>query len=196
MSSNMMIRLATEQDAEALLSIYSTYVTKTAITFEYDIPSIEEFQSRIKLISERYPYLVLEQHNQIVGYAYASTFKARAAYDWAVETTIYLDEQCKGNGLGRQLYTALENVLKHQNIINLNACITYQSLPYVSEVSEAFHAKLGYNKVAHFTKCGYKFDRWFDVIWMEKFINEHIVNPVPFIPIRHLQADVLNTLLQ
>lgn len=187
--------MATLQDAEHLLAIYAPYVTSSAITFEYTIPTLEEFKSRMQTTMQRFPYLVILQNNKVCGYAYASFFKPRAAYDRAVETTIYLDQDCKGSGLGKKLYLALEAVLKQQHVINLNACITPASPPYVDGTSVLFHQKLGYSKVAHFTKCGYKFEQWFDVIWMEKFINEHSVNPPPFIPISELNKQDINHML-
>ena len=102
------IRIATAEDAEALLAIYAPYVRDTAITFEYRVPSLEEFRRRIEATLEKYPYLALEDGGEILGYAYAAPFKERAAYDWAVETTIYLRPDARGKGCGRTLYEALE----------------------------------------------------------------------------------------
>ena len=119
------IRTARESDAPALLAIYAPYVENTAITFEYDVPSIEEFTSRIHHTLEKYPYLVAEKNSQILGYAYASPFHERAAYDWAAETSIYVDQNCKHMGIGRLLHDALEQTLKAQGILNMNACIAY-----------------------------------------------------------------------
>jgi phosphinothricin acetyltransferase len=189
MNTEISIRMATEADAEEILEIYSPYVTDTAITFEYDIPSVAEFSRRIQNTLQRYPYLVALEEERIVGYAYASAFKERAAYNWAVETTIYLKQDCKGRGLGKRLYLALEDILKSQNIINLNACIAYTSAYdlHLDNTSMAFHEHLGYSKVAHFTKCGYKFGGWYDMIWMVKMLGEHPDSPAPFIPITKLQ---------
>lgn len=195
MSTSPVVRVATVEDTEAILNIYAPYVESSAITFEYDVPSIDEFQKRITTTLQRYPYLVAMQNNTICGYAYASPYKTRAAYDWSVETTIYLAPNSKGSGIGRLLYTKLEQLLKAQNVVNLNACITPASAPYVDATSELFHAKLGYNKVAHFTRCGYKFQRWFDVIWMEKFINDHAKKPAPFIPFSQLLESDIDQLL-
>ena len=89
------IRTAVRQDAEALLQIYAPYVKNTAITFEYDVPSVEEFAGRISKVLQKYPYLVAEVNGEPVGYAYAGPFKERAAYDWAVETTVYVRENMK-----------------------------------------------------------------------------------------------------
>ena len=188
-SNNIIVRMATEADAEELLNIYAPYVTDTAITFEYDIPSVAEFSQRIKDTLQMYPYIVALENNCIVGYAYASAFKKRAAYDWAVETTVYLKQDCRGKGLGKMLYLALEEILKRQNIINLNACIAYTSTEdkHLDKTSAAFHEHLGYAKVAHFTKCGYKFGTWYDMIWMEKMLGEHPASPDPVIPITQIQ---------
>ena len=181
--------MATEADAEEILKIYAPYVLDTAITFEYDIPSAAEFSQRIQDILQKYPYIVALEENRIVGYAYATAFKERAAYDWAVETTVYLRQDCKGKGLGKRLYLALEDVLRRQNIINLNACIAYApgADKHLDNTSVAFHEHLGYTKVAHFTKCGYKFGTWYDMIWMEKTLSAHPDKPEPVIPIAEIQ---------
>jgi L-amino acid N-acyltransferase YncA len=170
-----MIRKATVSDAEQILDIYSYYIKETAITFEYDIPSIEEFRSRIENTLKKYPYLVEEEDGKILGYAYAGTFKDRAAYDWSVETSIYVDKDLKKKGVGRKLYEALEKALAEQEIINLYACIAYpiEEDEYLTKNSVDFHAHLGYELVGRFHKCAYKFDRWYDMVWMEKFIGEH-----------------------
>ena len=178
------IRSATLQDAKVLLDIYAPYVEKTAITFEYDIPSVEEFASRIQKTKERYPYLVAERDGELLGYAYVSAFKERAAYDWAVETSIYLKEDQKGQGLGRMLYEALEDAVKSQNILNLYACIGYPEVEdeYLTKNSVEFHYHMGYRMIGEFKKCGYKFNRWYNMVWMEKFIGEHDENPKEIVP--------------
>ncbi|WP_063602178.1 GNAT family N-acetyltransferase [Clostridium coskatii] len=187
--TNVTMRMATKADAKEILDIYEPYVRNSAISFEYDVPSIEEFTERINNILKKYPYIVAVDNNQIIGYAYVSSFKERVAYDWAVETTIYLSQDCRGKGVGKKLYLALEKILKRQNIINLNACIAYTTTDnaYLTNASMYFHEHLGYRKVAHFTKCGYKFGNWYDMIWMEKIIGEHSENPKPVIPISDLQ---------
>ena len=113
MTSPLTIRTASVSDAPALLSIYAPYVEKTAVTFEYTVPSPEEFQTRIAHTLDRYPYLVAERNREIIGYAYASAFKERAAYDWAVETSVYVSENARGTGAGTTLYKALELSLIH-----------------------------------------------------------------------------------
>ena len=119
------IRTAAPSDAAALLSIYAPYVTKTAITFEYVVPSIDEFRGRITHTLRKYPYLVAEAKDEILGYAYAGSFVDRAAYDWSAEATIYIRQDLHRLGLGRLLYDALEAVLRKMNILNVYACIAY-----------------------------------------------------------------------
>lgn len=171
----MIVRTAKLSDAEEILSIYAPYVEQTAITFEYDVPSLDEFRGRIEKTLEKFPYLVAEDEGGIVGYAYAGVFKGRAAYDWCVETTIYVKMNLRGKGIGKVLYDVLEQQLKEQGILNLNACISWVDTPneYLTHQSPQFHEHLGYRKCAHFHQCGYKFGRWFDMIWMEKLIGEH-----------------------
>lgn len=186
------IRVATPQDAEALLAVYAPYVTDTAITFEYEVPSLTEFRERIRHTLERYPYLVMEQDGEILGYAYAGPFKERAAYDWAVETTIYVKQGMKKQGIGRKLYQALEDTLIRQNILNLNACIGYPTVEdeYLTRNSMEFHQHLGYRLVGQFYQCGYKFGRWYDMVWMEKLVGEHGVEPVREKPFPELQQEL------
>lgn len=177
-TSKITIRAASEYDAEVLLNIYAPYIRETAITFEYDIPTVEEFAERIRHTLNRYPYLVAECEGEIVGYAYASSFHERAAYDWAAETSIYVSMDKKRLGIGVKLYEVLEKMLKKQGILNLNACIAcpIENDPYLTRDSVAFHEKMGYRIVGHFSKCGYKFNRWYDMVWMEKHIGEHKEN--------------------
>ena len=104
MKNNIIIRVASTEDAQTLLEIYRPYVEHTAITFEYDVPDIEEFMNRIKNTQKTYPYLVAEYQGEILGYAYAGAFKERAAYDWAVETSIYVRQNQKRMGVGSLLY--------------------------------------------------------------------------------------------
>ena len=179
----MLIRSVRESDAQALLSIYAPYVTGTAVTFEWETPTEEEFRRRIKGISERYPYLVLENQGRIQGYAYASSFKGRAAYDWAVETTIYLSPSSRGKGYGKALYEALEKELARRHFLNAYACISFleDADPYLTQASPRFHAKMGYTRCGTFHRCGYKFGRWYDMIWMEKSLGEHDKNPLPIL---------------
>ena len=174
-----MIRDVKETDAKAIQAIYAPYVEQTAVTFEYNVPSEEEFRRRIETVMQKYPWIVAETDRRIVGYAYASAFKPRDAYQWAVETSIYVDSGMKHCGIGRQLHEALEQRLKAQGILNMNACISFiePEDEYLTQDSIRFHEQLGYRRVAHFHQCGKKFGRWYDMIWMEKLIGEHIQTP-------------------
>lgn len=180
----MTIRVARVEDAEEILKIYGPYVEKTAISFEYEVPSVEEFKNRISNTLKKYPYLVAEENNEITGYCYLSPFKTRAAYDYSVETTIYIREDLKGKGIGKSLYNKLEEYAKMQNIKNLNACIATCETEdeTLSNASSRFHEHLGYRLVGEFRNCGYKFDRWYNMVWMEKIIGEHTGSPGPLIP--------------
>ena len=182
MNETLIIRMANELDAKEIRAIYKPYVMHTAITFEYEVPTVEEIKERIKKTLKKFPYLVAVKDGCIVGYAYASSFKERAAYSWAVETSIYIKQECRAGGIGKKLYLALEEILKKQNIINLNACIAYPN-----PGSIGFHEYFGYKTVGHFTQCGYKLDTWYDMIWMEKIIGEHTIPPKSVIPIIELE---------
>ena len=172
---NFHLRIAKPEDAEEILKVYAPYVEKTAITFEYEVPSVEEFRGRIENTLQHYPYLVAEDETGILGYAYAGRFQTRAAYDWAVETSIYIRMDQKRRGLGRILYDALEEGLKEQGILNVNACIacTDQEDEHLTNDSIYFHKHLGYRLVGKFYQCGYKFHRWYDMVWMGADDREH-----------------------
>lgn len=173
---DIIIRDAKVTDAKAIQTIYTPYVETTAITFEYNVPSEEEFCRRIETVQQKYPWIVAMVNGKVVGYAYASAFKPRDAYQWAIETSIYVDNNNKRSGIGRQLHEALEQRLKMQGILNMNACISFidPEDEYLTQDSVRFHERLGYQKVAHFHQCGKKFNRWYDIIWMEKMIGEHL----------------------
>ena len=178
------VRDAKIEDAQRILEIYAYYVENTAITFEYDVPSKEEFKQRMRKTMQKYPYLVIEKEGRVYGYAYAGPFKERAAYDWACELSIYVDHAAKKCGLGKQLYAALTECLKQMGITNLYACIGYPQTEdeYLDKNSEQFHAHLGFQTVGTFHRCGYKFNRWYDMIWMEKILGEHRPDQPPVQP--------------
>ena len=179
------IRAACQEDAEKLLEIYRPYVEKTAISFEDTVPAAKEFAGRIARVLTRYPYLVALRRGEPVGYAYAGPFVGRAAYDRAAEVTIYVKEEERKTGVGRRLYERLEAVLKKQNLTNLYACIGVppeEEDEYLTRNSVQFHAHMGYRLVGEFRKCGYKFGRWYNMVWMERIIKEHKENPDPVIP--------------
>ena len=194
METDIRIRMARREDAPALLDIFTPYVLQTAVAFNYEPPTLEEFRATMEDRLRRYPYLVAQRGGELIGYAYASPFKARAAYDWAVETSIYVKQDQTGTGCGRALYDALERILKAQHILSMYACIAYtdHADDHLTNNSPEFHTHMGYELTAKFPKCGYKFGKWYDMIWMHKEIGPHTSAPLPVIPVTEL--DVPNLL--
>lgn len=179
--TQILLRTARPSDAARLVEIYAPYVTDTAITFEYEVPSVEEFRSRIEKTLEKYPYIVAEQNGRILGYTYASAFARRAAYNWSVELSIYLDMEIRRQGIGGRLYQAMEEILKEMHILNMNACISWPKAEdeYLTKNSVQFHEHMGFRLTGEFHDSGYKFGRWYNVVWMEKMIGDHPENPKP-----------------
>lgn len=163
---NIIVRMATLEDAQAILDIYTPYITNSNITFEYTVPTIDEFKNRMEIIMQKYPYIVAVCNEKIVGYAYAHEYKERAAYQWNVETSIYVNEELKHQGIGTLLYSKLLHILKVQNVQNVYACVT---LP--NENSEKIHCAFGFDLIGRFHETGYKFDTWHDVGWFELHIG-------------------------
>lgn len=195
---NFSLRVASPDDAAKILKIYAPYVTNTVISFEYEVPGLEEFTERMKKTLKTYPYLAAEYQGEIVGYAYTGPFVGRAAYAWAAETTIYVKEDQKKMGIGKRLYHAIEEISKLQNILNLNACIGYPETEdeYLTKNSVEFHSHLGYRFVGEFYQCGYKFNRWYNMVWMEKLIGPHRSPQAPVIPFPALPKESIDRLLQ
>ena len=195
------IRFAEEQDALALLSIYAPYVTDTVITFEYDIPSLEEFARRIREITAFYPWLVWEQDGEIMGFAYAHRHMERAAYQWGCELSVYLSPRACGYGIGTALYQALIRILEQQHVYNLYACVT---LP--NDRSQRLHTALGFTLSGVWRHTGYKHGAWHDVGWFERTCTQPFANtqgrkaalpalPEPLISVHDLDPAVLDSIL-
>ena len=178
------IRLATEKDAEALLKIYAPYIEKTAITFEYEVPSLTEFAGRISKTLEKYPWILYEEDGEVFGYAYAGPEYTRAAYQWLVGTSIYLSEEARGKGIGTALYEKLLDILKKQNF-----CICYARVNDDNEASLKMHEKYGFRQIGSLKNCGYKFEKWHGILILEKQLNECSVPPKPVIPIGKLEYE-------
>ncbi len=180
------LRSVTEADAEGLLALYAPYVRDTAITFEYEVPSPEEFRRRIRQTLEKYPYFCLEGERGLAGYAYASPFRSRRAYAWIAETSVYLAPWARKRGWGRRLCEALEEACRGMGLVSLYACITLpreEGDPFVTRDSADFHAHLGYRQLARFPGSGSKFGRWYDTVIMEKPLKERMPDmpePTPF----------------
>ncbi len=161
-----MIRMATERDIPEILSIYGPYVENTTFTFEYEVPTQAEFLQRFREITAQYPFLLWEEGGRVLGYAYASAPYTRAAYRWCAEPSVYLRPEAKGRGISSQLYAALEWILGEQGYQILYALITSENTGSIR-----FHEKMGYCLRVVFPDCGFKFQRWLGVAWMEKRIK-------------------------
>ena len=190
-----MIRIAEERDIPAILEIYGPYVLNTTITFEYDVPTREEFTRRFRDITRQFPWLVYEEDGEILGYAYASAPYARAAYAWCAEPSVYLKPEARGRGIGRKLYAALEQILDCQGYQVLYALVTQEN-----EASLRFHERCGYRVSVLFPNCGFKFGRWLGVIWMEKRLKSVEIPSHPPISWNRIRqtcqkiSDILDTL--
>ena len=176
MIDDISIRFAKPEDAKELLKIYAYYVTDTAISFETEVPSEEEFKLRIEEVLKSYPFIVACKDDEILGYAYMHSFVGRKAYELSAETTIYLNPDKKKMGIGKKLYSVLEDIAKEQNITNLYSCIGYvdKQDEYLNNNSVQFHEHIGFRMVGKFENCGHKFGRWYHMVWMEKIIGEHM----------------------
>lgn len=159
----MSVRMATAGDIPRILEIYAPYVINTTYSFEYEPPSLEAFTQRFHRITQQFPWLVWEEDGLILGYAYASAPFTRDAYSWCTEPSIYLIPEAHGRGIGRQLYEALEDILRRQGYQTSYAIITEENTGSV-----AFHEAMGYHLLATFPRCGFKHGRWLGTIWMEK----------------------------
>lgn len=169
-----MIRPARDTDVPEMLAIYAPYVTDTTYTFEFTVPSAEEFAGRLTNLTAQFPWLVWEENGHVLGYAYGSAPWERAAYRWCAEISIYLAPSIQRKGIGRQLYEAVESILLRQGYRVVYALITAEN-----SGSIAFHKAMGYAERAVFTDCGYKFGRWLNVTWMDKRLCE-CGNPTDF----------------
>ena len=148
-NQSVSLRFATVEDAQELVNIYRPYVEITAISFEYETPSVEEFAGRIAEVLEQFPYLVAVNHGEIVGYAYAHPYGVRKAYSWSVELSVYIRRDCRGLGIGRTLYDAMEVLLRAQNITNLYVLIAGvdEEDEFLTHDSQKFHLAMGYEFV-------------------------------------------------
>lgn len=177
------LRFAVPGDAEALLEIYRPYVENTSISFETEVPSAAEFSRRIAEYSARYPYLAAEEDGKLLGYAYAHAFHERAAFDWTVETSIYIAEAARGTHIGTALYSALLKLLTLQGVKTACAVITFPNIP-----STAFHQAMGFEAGGILPDFGYKLGDWHSVAYLFKVLGEHTDAPASLIPCPELDA--------
>lgn len=195
---NISLRTACISDAKDMLALYSPYVEKTAISFEYTTPSLPEFEERITSILSRFPWIIAEKNKKILGYAYASPFHSREAYRWCAEVSIYVDTQHRQQGIGSILYASLERILRQQNVMIMYACIAKptQEDAHLTMSSMRFHQKMSFIPVGEFPQCGFKFGTWYDIVWMEKRLFQPNKQPSPLVPFPCLLPDIIAGCLQ
>ncbi len=153
-------RLARITDAPAIQAIYAPVVRETAISFEYDAPDVAEMERRLSRVLARWPWLVYAAGEAVQGYAYATHYRERRAYDWNVEVSVYVRADARGQGIARQLYGRLFHLLR---ALNYRQVIAGATLPNVA--SERLHASFGFQRMGVLPRAGYKFDQWHDVIF-------------------------------
>jgi L-amino acid N-acyltransferase YncA len=166
------VRIARLEDAAAIAAIYAPYVRETAITFELDVPNDDEMRRRIADVLSYSTYLVCERDGAIAGYAYGARFRTRAAYQWASETTVYVDHTRHGRGTGRALYTSLMNCLRVQGF---TVAVGVIGLP--NKASVELHERMGFKLIGNSRATGFKLGRWHDVGWYELALVPPPQNP-------------------
>lgn len=177
-TNDITLRKATVADADEIVAIYAPYVAETTISFEKEVPKVEEFAKRITSTLQNYPYYVAEDDKQnILGFAYAGAYNTRVCYNLTAEISVYVKQYVAYKGIGTALYQALENQLKKQHVVNVLSIITAGN-----RQSEKFHQKHGFKRVGYFPHIGYKFGAWCDVIWMQKTLGSDQSYPGDFIP--------------
>jgi phosphinothricin acetyltransferase len=170
-----MIRIATEADVPQMLAIYAPYVLNTAVTFELEVPTKEEFAARIQNTLCNFPYLVAEDQGEILGYAYADAAFERRAFGYLADLSVYLHPDACGRGAGKRLYGLLEQILERQGYCRVYGLVTEEN-----RGSCDFHEALGYREIARFHNAGKKFGRWYGVVWLKRYFgvaNRRCISP-------------------
>jgi phosphinothricin acetyltransferase len=183
MRSAERIRLATPGDAAAIAGIYRPIVERTPISFEAAAPTEGEMQQRVADTLALYPWLVIEDASEILAYAYGSRHRPRAAYQWSVETSVYVDERHRGRGLASRLYTTLFELLSSQGFAN-----AYAGIALPNPASVAIHERMGFRRIGVFPRAGFKCGEWWDVGWWHRPLSEGTVPPSAIVPIKELLA--------
>ena len=186
-----MIRIATKEDATAMLEIYGPFILNSGITQETEVPPVEEFQDRIISNLEERPWLVCKMNNELAGYAYAGKHRERKGYQWCTESSVYVAEKYFGRVVAHALYTALFDIIKLQGYVNAYAVIT---LPNARSI--AFHKKFGFSYLTTYEKIGYKLGQWHDVGWMQYEVNPHKEDPVDPIKFSQIDKVVVDSILE
>lgn len=179
----MLIRLATPDDAAGCLEIYRPFVESSHSTFETEVPGVEAFAGRMARFLATHPWLVAVDGDRVAGYAYASPFKDRAAYQWTAEVSVYLAPYARGRGLGRALYEALFRCMRGLGYLNAVGLIAQPN-----EASVALHEKMGFERVAWLPRPGFKLGRWHDVGWWWLALGPAPASPRPPTPLSSVRA--------
>jgi phosphinothricin acetyltransferase len=185
------IRLAKPADASSILNIYIPFIINSAITFETEVPSTDAFAQRIITYQENWPWLVYETEGVIAGYAYATKHRERAAYQWCVESSVYVNNDYQQRGIAKALYTTLFEILQYQGCRNVYAGIT---LP--NDKSVGFHKGFGFSWLADYTNIGYKLNKWNTVSWWQLQLNDYSDDPVAPVKFPEVDAEFLEMVLQ
>ncbi|MCL4396229.1 MAG: N-acetyltransferase family protein [Chloroflexi bacterium] len=172
------VRLAEAGDAEAAHAIYEPIVRETIISFELEPPTVEEMRSRIRSTLERFPWLVCVSDSELLGYAYASPHRARAAYQWAADVSVYVDGRFRRSGVGRGLYAPLLQVLRAQGFY-----CAYAGIALPNPASVAIHEAVGFAPVGVYREVGYKLGEWRDVGWWQCDLLPRQPDPAPPAPL-------------
>lgn len=186
----MKLRMINSEDIRDVLRIYKPFVKNTPITFEYTVPSYKKFVKRVSKITGTYPWIVAELDGNIIGYAYTSRFRERAAFAWDAEVSVYIEDKYQGQGVGRALYQAVEDISRMQGIYNIYALITS-----TAKQSLDFHKALKYEYMYTLNNCGWKFDRWYSMACFVKTIGDFDKEPEPVIPIGYLDEGKIKKVL-
>ena len=178
------IRSVTLDDAHTVAEIYAPFVSNAATSFETIPPDTAEIQRRIKDKTPKYPWLVFETGDMVLGYAYGSEHRTRQAYQWSADVSVYAHERARKRGVGRALYTVLLDLLRRQGYFNAYAGIT---LP--NPASVGLHEAMGFTPVGVYSRVGYKLGRWHDVMWLQLRLLEEQGPPGEPAPTAHLFRD-------
>jgi len=182
LAADYALRLATPDDAAAMLALYAPYISDTTITLEYEVPTTAEFAERIRKLQGVLPWLVAVRNGQLLGYAYASRHRERLAYQWSVETSVYVHAEHHGTGVARRLYNRLFELLQQQGYVN-----AYAGVIEPNPRSFAFHQSFGFELIGTYQHVACKFGKWQTSQWLAKQLLTPPGAPVPPTPLADLQ---------
>lgn len=172
--NDVKIRLAQKSDAATLVAIYAPYIENTSVTFEYEVPTVEEFAARIEKVTEKFPWLICEIDGKIAGYFYAGLYKSRAAFQWDAELSAYLSPDYHRMGIASSLYSCFEAILTEQGYLNLYALITVTNSQSIGLLK-----KQGFHTLCVYPGVGFKLGEWHDLTVLEKRLAPLPENPHP-----------------